>query len=52
MSSVSYTLDHFQEKIEQWHKDENTKLELHEHLGLSWEEYCQLVERGYINDTK
>ena len=51
MSSVTYTLDYFQDKIEQWHQDENTDLELHEYLGLSWEEYCTLVEEGRVNDT-
>jgi hypothetical protein len=31
--------DEIEDFVENWHDDEETKLELHEYLGMNWEEY-------------
>ena len=31
--------DEIDDFVEKWHEDENTTQELHEYLGMSWEEY-------------
>lgn len=37
------TLDDYEDKIEEWHTIYKGDLQLHEFLGLSWEEYTELV---------
>ena len=32
----------FENMVDYWHKTD-TNLQLHEFLGISWEEYCDLV---------
>lgn len=32
--------------VDAWHEDEDTTLELHEYLGMTWEEYVQWVRNG------
>lgn len=36
----------FDTMVERWHEDEDTDLELHEYMGLTWEEYKAALERG------
>ena len=31
--------DEIDDFVEKWHEDENATQELHEYLGMSWEEY-------------
>jgi hypothetical protein len=41
------TNDLFDDKIEQWHEGESGK-EMHEHLGLTWQQYRDYVEHGAV----
>ncbi len=40
------TLDDYDDQIAFWHDKYDGDLELHEYLGLSWEEYAQLVTQN------
>jgi hypothetical protein len=40
---LKITLDEYDDKIAFWHDQYDGDLPLHEYLGLSWEEYVQLV---------
>lgn len=37
--------DEIDDFVEKWHEDENTTQELHEYLGMSWEEYSAWVTK-------
>lgn len=47
------TREEFEEKTEEWHNEADQwyaahGIELHEYMGISWEEYCKYVEgRGF-----
>lgn len=40
--------DEIDEFIDKWHEDEETTLELHDYLGMSWEEYSVWATRPSI----
>lgn len=44
------TREEFEKKTEEWHIedwDSLNEIELHEYMGISWEEYCKYVEEGF-----
>ncbi|CAM0107375.1 hypothetical protein MYOV065v1_p0016 [Vibrio phage PS15B.2] len=38
------TNDEIDDLIERWNEDKETTLELHEYLGMTWEEYADWVQ--------
>lgn len=40
--------DEIDDFVERWHEDEETPLELHEYLGMTWEEYSLWSTRPSI----
>jgi hypothetical protein len=40
--------DEVDDFVESWHEDENSTQELHEYLGMSWEEYSVWATRPSI----
>jgi Na+/melibiose symporter-like transporter len=46
MKPKTITLDDFEDKIEEWHKRYYDSTPLHEYLGITREQYNELVERG------
>lgn len=40
--------DEIDDFVDDWHEDEETTLELHEYLGMSWDEYSVWVTRPSI----
>lgn len=46
------TREEFEAKTEEWHNEtddwyDSNGIELHEYMGISWEEYCKYVEEGF-----
>lgn len=37
------TKEEFDQKVEEWHGGAGAGLELHEYLGMTWDEYCNFV---------
>jgi hypothetical protein len=46
---VTKTLDDYEQQIETWHATEEDGQPLHEYLGLTWEQYSALVEKGQVD---
>lgn len=44
----SYTEAELDEAIERWHAGDGARLELHEYLGWTWEQYINWIQRGII----
>ena len=40
----------FEDAIEEWHRSDSEQ-SLHEHLGLTWEQYCDYVEHGDVPES-
>lgn len=44
------TEQEFEDKVEEWHTedwDSLNEIELHEYLGVTWEQYCKFVKGDF-----
>lgn len=51
MRQINVTEENIDQYIEEWHNS-STDLELHEYLGLTWEQYARWVEKGELPKKK
>lgn len=42
------TDDKFDELVDEWHESES-KLPLHEYMGMTWEQYCEFIGTRFTN---